>query len=296
MKFKLDTRMVRGSYTRDGKTVPVTRTEQVRVPALPRDWQTIALRTTVFAVLGLTLGSIIWSTVSIADLLGGGRVAVIAAVVFDLGWLIALGLTYLARYDENRRQLPERLSWVLLAVTMIAIAWHGIDRPEGPDWGMAIIGAFVSFFAKILWMAVMQHVNAQLSDEDKQWLAAEISEAQTKAAIATMRRQAARTEQQAALALLAMEKERREVAEAFGIESAEEAREEVPALAPTLEDMTKSDAVRFVRKQEPELDPKEIAQTLSEYGVDVTPTYVQQVIDRSEKKAEPEAQVIELRK
>lgn len=300
MKFKTERTKVPGTYTREGKTVPVVRTKEVRVPSLPRDWQTTALYGAVGIVGALTLLSIAWSTYAIGDTLDGG-IGYVVAVIFDIGWAAALLLEYLARYDERKRQFPQRLGWVLLAVTMGAIAYHGINQ-DPPNYGMAIVGAFVSFFAKVLWHAVMEHVNADLSDEDKQWLASEISTSQTKAAIATVRRQTARTEQRAALELLAMEKERREVTEAFGFETPDAivhlADVKAPAIgSPTLADLGKAGAVRFALNELPDASPEEIAEVLQNEGVDIDLAYVRQVI-RTRTKPEPEieAEIIELRK
>lgn len=295
MKFTTITQKVAGTYTRDGKTIPVTRNQEIRTPVLPRDWQTIALRAAITITGVLTLLAVIWSTWSIGSLLGGG-VGFTVAVIFDIGWAVALLLEYLARYDEAKRTFPERLGWVLLAVTMGAIAWHGVTLD---NYGMAVVGAFVSFFAKVLWIAVMQHVNANLSDDDKQWLAAEISDAQTKAAIATMRRQTARTEQRAALELLAMERERVQVSEAFGLPTADVPRStaDVPAPeieAPTLGDLGKADAVRFVLRQLGEASPEDVHDVLTEARDDIDLKYVRTVISRLEPEAE--ADVIELRK
>jgi hypothetical protein len=295
MKFKNITRQVAGHYTRDGKTIPVTRTMTSRVPALPRDWQTIALATALSIIFALTFLSVAWSTWSIGSLLGGG-LGFACAIVFDVGWIVSLLLEYLSRYDETKRGFPTKLGWLLLVLTMIAIAWHGMLLGST---SMAVVGAFVSFFAKMLWIAVMKHVNAQLSEEDKQWVAAEVSSAQASAAIASVRRQTARIEQRAALELLAMEKEKREVAEAFGLEIETSVQERVPVELemPKLTDMKVSDAIRFVKNQKPELSPGELAETLVDYGVDATADYVKQVLSRTPKvELEPEAEIIELRK
>jgi hypothetical protein len=302
MKFRMMRQQVAGTYTRDGKTIPVSRTVQTRIPVLPRDWQTIALGSAIAIVIGLTLISITWSTWSIGSLLGGG-IGFLVGVIFDIAWAVSLLLEYLARYDERKRAFPTRLGWLLLVITMIAIGWDGLLRGSVP---MAVVGALVSFFAKILWMAVMKHVHAQLSEEDKQWVAQEISQAQAKAAIASIRRQTARTEQRAALELLAIEKEKRDVAEAFGIEleSSETiapARVALELTMPTLSDMAKSDAIRFVHNQKPSLTATEVSELLADHEVDAPATYVQQVINRDKAykanvETAPEAEIIEMRK
>lgn len=284
MKFKTIKREVAGEYTRDGVTIPRTRTEFAEVPALPRDWQAIALRGAVITVLGLTLVSIAWSTYSIGELLGGG-IGYATAVMFDVGWGMALVLGYLARYDQRKREFPDRLGWVLLALTMGAIFWHGWERDSIP---MAVVGASVSLFAKILWIAVMKHVNADLSDDDQAFLAHQVSAAQTKAAIAQVRRQTARIETKAMIEMLAMENEVNGVRTAFGldVQVAQIEAEEAPAIeAPALADMGKREAIRFVRKQKPELEYAEIADFLAGEDVEVTTAYVKATLEPKKPEA-----------
>ncbi len=303
MKLKTITKRVAGTYTRDGVTVPVTRTEESHIPELPVDWQKVALRTAVGIVLTLTLITVVWSTHAIGRLLGGG-IGYTAAIIFDLGWAMALLMEYLARYDRRKRVFPERLGWALLVITMVAIAADSVVHGSIKDpatWATAIIGALISLISKLLWIGVMRHVNAELSADDEAWVADQLSAAQAKAAVAQMRRQAARTEQAAMLELLAMERERSEVSQAFGLDTTtakpiEASANGYQALAletPTLADMGKADAVRFVLGQRPELEPVEIADVLGDHGVEVDPSYVKQVVNRSRPEM---AEVVELRK
>lgn len=276
MKFKESTRKIPGEYTPEG----ATRVEVTRTPVLPKDMQALALKAALGIVLGLTLIAVAWSTWSIGNILGGG-IGFAAAMIFDLGWAVALLLEYLARYDENKRAFPEKLGWALLVVTMVAIGWDGVEHDS---WAMAVIGAFVSLFAKALWMGVMKHVNAQLTDQDKDALAREVSAAQTKAAVAQVRRTTSRIEQRAALELLAMEAERRQVSEAFGLGEAAVQTEEPVTLAlaqPTIADMGKADAIKFVMRQLPEATAEEIHEVLQQERDDTELAYVRQVIKRT---------------
>ncbi|MEU0398341.1 hypothetical protein ABZ208_37485 [Streptomyces sp. NPDC006208] len=298
MKFKTKIQKVSSPDTRDGRTITVTRDVPVRMPALPRDWNAVALRVAIGVSLALTVAVIVWSTVKIGGLLHGG-VGYVAAGIFDIGWLMALLLAYLGRYNEAKRQFADRLGWCMLAATMGALFWAGLE--EG-SVAMGVVGAAVSLFAKTIWIGVMKHVNAELSPEDRAWIAIETSEAQSKAAIAQVRRQTQRIEQSAVLHMLAMEKEQADVREAFGLPttaSGVEAVEPEPvALAiepPTLAMLTKSDAIRYVKAQLPELEPTAIADFLIGEGVDVKPEYVAQILNKR-TELEPEAQVIELRK
>lgn len=304
MRFKNIVEQVQSTYTRDGITVPVTKEQTVSMPALPIDWRRMALRGAISIVLLLTLITVTWSTYSIGNLLHGG-VGYAAAIIFDLGWAVALLLEYLAQYDRRKRDFPKKLGWGLLIVTMVAIAWDGYNHGS---IAMAVIGALVSLFAKCLWLGVMKHINAELSPEDEAWVADQLSAAQAKAAVAQMRRQAGRTEQNAALELLAMERERAQVAEAFGL-----AGTDVPELAtfvsepsapeispPTIADLNKTDAVRLVLRQHPDMTADDIWLALEPHRDDIDVRTIRKIVGRIESEfeaeTEPEAEVIELRK
>src|SRR4029079_8428194 len=120
----------------------------VRMPVLPRNWDRIATRGVVGLVVTLTLAAIVWSTWSIGELLNGGP-GYLAAAVFDLAWAVCLTLTYLARFDQEKEKFPNALGWWLLAATMGLIFWHGMTLHSV---GMAVGGAAVSLFAKVLWL------------------------------------------------------------------------------------------------------------------------------------------------
>lgn len=299
MRFTLRKQPVEGTYTRDGITIPVTRVTESRVPVLPRDWRVVALKSIVLTVLGMTILTVAWSTWSIGSLLGGG-IGFFVATIFDVAWAVCLGLEYLSRYDDAKRKLPMTIGWILLAVTMGAIAWHGMELGSVP---MAVVGAAVSLFAKVLWLGVMKHINAELTDDDKQWLAHQKSAAQAGAAIAEVKREVSRIEQKTLLAMLAMQAERTEVAQAFGVDLADVGQilgairtDEQPAMMPaarmelerpTLADMKVADAVRFVQLKHPELEPTEIAELLEENDVTASPGYVAQIL-KGRNKSEPE--------
>ena len=213
MKFK--TVLEKGTRTieRDGIAVEVTEDQERKVPVLPRDWSAVAVRAAVTLVMTLTVASVAWSTYSIGSLLGGG-VGFIAAAVFDLGWAVCLILEWLARYLPAKRVLPRRLGWALLVATMGAIWWHGWAADSIP---LATVGAAVSAFAKVLWLGVMKHIDRELTPDDAAWVAARISEANAKAAVADATRNATRMEQRATLERLAMQREQAEMRDAFGI-------------------------------------------------------------------------------
>jgi hypothetical protein len=224
VRFKIVREEYVGEHTREGITVPVTKTREVRMPVLPRNWDSVALRVVVGLVGVLTLASIVWSTWSIGSLLHGGP-GYLAAGVFDLAWAVSLALEYLGRFDAEKRKFSTRLGWVLLLATMGLIFWHGMTLHSV---GMAVGGAAVSAFAKILWLGVMKHVHRELSPEDSQWVAAQISAANAKMAVADARRRASHIEQRAALELLAMERETHSMRAAMGLPAQDTDAEPLP--------------------------------------------------------------------
>lgn len=204
MKFKTETRKRWVDTTIGGKTQRTQEVYTVRVPVAPRDWDQISTKVGVGLVGLLTLVSIVWSTVSIGGLLGGG-IGFAAAAMFDISWAVCLILEWKARFDPGKRSFPRNLGWLLLIATMFFIGWHGVDRD---DVALAVVGASVSLFAKVLWLGLMRHVDRSLSPEHLAWVKATISEANAKMAVAEVMRQAARLEQRALAEHLALESAR----------------------------------------------------------------------------------------
>lgn len=208
MKFTNQIRHQLVDRTIDGTTNQVSQPYSVRTPKLPMDKDRAALIGVSGLVLALTLVAIVWSTHSIGTLLGGG-VGYAAGVVFDAAWLAVLLLEWMARFDPAKREFPRRVGWGLALVASAAIFLEGM---LAGGWQMAAVGAAVSVVAKILWWAVFKHIDKDLSPADSQWVAAEMSKANAKLAIAGVRRQAAKAEVHARLELLAAERDLNELA------------------------------------------------------------------------------------
>lgn len=209
MKFKEEIRKRLVDHTVDGVTNKVEKPYSVRTPVLPADWDARAIKAASALVLALTVVAIVWSTVSIGSLLQGGA-GYAAAVVFDISWLTVLILEWLGRFDPRKREFARNMGFVLVAVTAGAIFWHGM---LAGSTALAVVGAAVSVVAKALWMAIFKHVEKPLSDDDRQWVEAEISKANAKLAVAAVRRQAAAAEVHARLQLLAAEQALGEIGE-----------------------------------------------------------------------------------
>ncbi|MFE4408364.1 hypothetical protein [Streptomyces sp. NPDC056821] len=202
MKFKEEIRRRLVDHTVDGVTHQIAQPYKVRVPVLPADWDARAMKAVATLVLVLTGIAIAWSTVSIGQLLQGGP-GYAAAALFDISWLSVLLLEWMARFDPSKRKFARVLGFILVGITAAAIFWHGM---LAGSVALAVVGAMVSIIAKALWMAVFKHVDRELSAEDRQWVAAEMSKANAQIAIAGVRRQAATAEVRARLELLAAEK------------------------------------------------------------------------------------------
>lgn len=202
MKFREEVRKRTVPRTIGGVTHDVSESYSVRVPVIPRDLDQLAVRAAGGLVLALTVVAIVWSTISIGSLLGGG-VGYAAAVLADLSWLTVLVLEWLARFDPAKRQFPRKLGWLLVAFAAGAIFWHGM---LAGSVALAVVGASVSVVSKLLWLAVFKFIDRDLSEADQQWVAAEVSRSNAQLAIAGVRRQAAAAEARARLELLAAER------------------------------------------------------------------------------------------
>lgn len=235
MKFKEEIRKRLVDHTVDGVTHKIRQPYKVRTPVLPADWDGRAMKAASTLVLTLTAIAVVWSTVSIGALLQGG-VGYAAAALFDISWIVVLLLEWMSRFDPDKRKFARTMGYVLVGVTMGAIFWHGLLQHSV---ALAVIGAAVSLIAKTLWMGIMRHVDRDLSDDDRQWVEAEISKANAKVAIAGVRRQAAAAEVHARLQLLAAEQALSEVGE-LSADTGEqgpnllEVIHEVPAVVPPL--------------------------------------------------------------
>ncbi|MER6252337.1 hypothetical protein ABT224_13355 [Streptomyces sp. NPDC001584] len=208
MKFLTETRTRLLPRTIDGVTHEVPEPYSVRIPKVPVDKDRLALIGVSALVLTLTLVAIVWSTYSIGQLLGGGP-GYAAGTVFDVAWLSVLLLEWLARFDPAKRAFPRKVGWALALVAAGAIFLEG---QMAGGWQMALVGAAVSIVAKVLWWAVFKHIDKDLAPADAAWVAAEMSKANAKLAIAGVRRQAAKAEVAARLELLAAERDLGELA------------------------------------------------------------------------------------
>lgn len=175
MKTRTSFRTEYVPHTVGGKTrmVPV----EIEAPLPPRDWDQIALNTVTGIVSALVLACVVWSTVSIGDLLA--RVVVEpaaygAAAVFDLAWIALMLIEWLARYTPDRARTARNGGYLALAVAMGAVGVHGWIAG---DAATGIVGAVVSGLAKGTWTVLLAYQAAPLDPRDAAFLEQELSEA-----------------------------------------------------------------------------------------------------------------------
>ncbi|MFE6848975.1 hypothetical protein [Streptomyces sp. NPDC057686] len=253
MKFLEEVRTRLVDRTIDGTTHQVPEPYTVRTPKLPMDKDRAALIGVSGLVLALTLVAIVWSTHSIGTLLGGG-VGYAAGVVIDVAWLAVLLLEWMARFDPVKHEFPRKVGWGPALVAAGAIFLEG---QLAGGWQMALVGAAVSIVAKVLWWAVFKHIDKDLSPADAAWVAAEMSKANAKLAIAIAgaRRQAAKAEVTARLELLAAERDLGELAGldhfpgAGNVIKAEQVREHAPNFVDVMNEVQPLNRANTVREQ-----------------------------------------------
>jgi hypothetical protein len=221
-------------------------------PTPPRDWDHIVLTAVTAATAILVTVSVAWSTASIGDLLQCATAPTLAygaAAAFDLTWIIAMAVEWLARYDTDRARLPRRAGHVALLAAVAAVGVHGW---LAGDWSTAVVGGAISALAKGGWTLVMHHQAVTLDQDTAAWLHAE------RAARGAARALAAgeRTDARAAGQLAAI----RDSLAPSG-----------PDMSGTVPDTDVQAAVRDAPDAMPGADPQAIAAYLSRAGLRVTP-------------------------
>lgn len=164
-------------HTLDGKTRMVPDEEVIEVPLPPRDWDQVALNVVTVIVTALVTACVVWSTVSIGDLLARVVVAPAAygaAAVFDLAWIALMIIEWLARYTPKRGAKARCAGWAALAIAMGAVGTHGWLFG---DPAIGIVGAVVSGLAKGTWTILLDYQAVPLDKRTAAWLEQELSEA-----------------------------------------------------------------------------------------------------------------------
>ncbi|MEH0574330.1 protein transporter Sec31 [Streptomyces sp. B21-108] len=177
MKTRRITRERLVPHTLDGKTRMVPDDEVIEIPLPPRDWDQTALNVVTVIVALLVTACVIWSTVSVGDLLSRVVVAPAAygaAAVFDLAWIALMLIEWLARHTPTRAGKARVGGWFALAVAMGAVGTHGW---LAGDAATGIVGAVVSGLAKGTWTVLLDYQAVPLDKRTAAWLEQELSEA-----------------------------------------------------------------------------------------------------------------------
>lgn len=158
--------------TRNGRTHYVD--HKPKPPPLTLDEK--VLRAVAAATAVVVAGALVWSTVSIGDMLSvvaPAWAAYMIAAIFDLTWVVAMAAEYLLRFEPARQKVPKGVGWVALVVSMAAIFTDGALL--GAHW-IGLFGALVSALAKSLWWLVMYVTGRSLDADTQAWLTLELGE------------------------------------------------------------------------------------------------------------------------
>lgn len=225
------------AITRNGRThhIPIDQ------PKPPRDWDRTVLTAVTAGTAVLVAVSVAWSTSSIGALLQRVTtepLAYGAATAFDLTWIIAMAVEWLARYDDDRARLPRRAGHAALVAAVTAVGIHGW---LAGNWATAVVGGVISALAKGGWTLVMRHQAVTLDADTAVWLQAERATRGAARALAAEERADVRHEAQLAAIRTSLGLD----PDASGPDPDEAAdRPEASGAAPGVPPMTIKDAVR----------------------------------------------------
>ena len=192
MKTRPITRTRQVPHTIGGVTRMVDEPYTVDTPVPPRDLDRIILGAVTTAAALILAACVVWSTVSIGDLLAravAAPAAYAAAGVFDLTWIICMAVEWLSRFDRSRAKTARRAGHAALIVAMGAVAAHGwlAGQPA-----VGIVGAAVSALAKGGWTVLLGHHAQPLDPRTQQWVEQQLSEAGGELALVGVRRRIVR--------------------------------------------------------------------------------------------------------
>ncbi|MFG2677033.1 hypothetical protein [Streptomyces sp. NPDC048445] len=122
----------------------------------------------------LSIASLAWTTWSLVDLLGTGRIGVTVAVGADVIWgsvILAEARGLRIPVFKTARNLVPAFGWATLLVVAVFLAWHGIAKDS---LAMAAAGPFLPFGAKTVWALALADMRdpSALTDQEKTTLAA----------------------------------------------------------------------------------------------------------------------------
>ena len=118
----------------------------------------------------LSVGSLIWTTWSLFDLLGAGPAGITVAACADAVWGSVIYAEYRGVRLAGRRWPVALFGWTALIAVAAFLVWHGIADNNLP---MAFAGPFLPLGAKVIWALALADMRdpAALTDAEKATLA-----------------------------------------------------------------------------------------------------------------------------
>lgn len=118
----------------------------------------------------LSVGSLIWTTVSLFDLLGAGPAGLSVALGADIVWGSVIYAEWRGVRVHGKRWPVTAFGWIALLAVAGFLVWHGLDRDS---LAMAAAGPFLPLGAKVVWVLALAAMRdpAALTDEELHTLA-----------------------------------------------------------------------------------------------------------------------------
>ncbi|MFE5482995.1 hypothetical protein [Streptomyces sp. NPDC056527] len=118
----------------------------------------------------LSLGSLIWTTWSLFDLLGAGPAGITVAACADAVWGSVIYAEYRGVRLAGKRWPVALFGWAALIAVAVFLVWHGI---ADDNLAMAFAGPFLPLGAKVVWALALADMRdpAALTDAEKATLA-----------------------------------------------------------------------------------------------------------------------------
>ncbi|MFJ1606984.1 hypothetical protein ACIOHS_26975 [Streptomyces sp. NPDC088253] len=144
---------------------------EVDVPVPPRDWDRVLMRFLLTVALASTAVTFVWSTSSISKLLRligtETEIAVGAASLFELLWIVCLAAEWLLRGQPDRAEPMKKAGWVAVWFVVAAVVAQGVHAHEV---AAGIFGGLVSLMAKGSWWVVFRVRQVHLRRPIAVWL------------------------------------------------------------------------------------------------------------------------------
>ncbi|MFI2434703.1 hypothetical protein [Streptomyces sp. NPDC018693] len=144
---------------------------KVDVPIPPRNWDAALMRFLMTVAIGSTAVAVVWSTASISRLLGlvvtTTAIAVAAASLFELLWIVCLVAEWLLRGQPDRAKPMKKAGWFAVVFVVAAVVVEGIHEDQV---AAGIVGGAVSLMAKGAWWVVFRVRQVKLRRALAMWL------------------------------------------------------------------------------------------------------------------------------